>query len=91
MSFTLRQRIDGVGREPARITDLRIDSRTGGAETNREVALAVHRRTAHPAPGGIGLVGTFLEDRDRASSHSAKLKPADASDSGRADREIADQ
>ncbi len=91
MSFTLRQGVDRVGREPARVTNLRIDRGTGGAETDREVALAVHRRTAHPAPGRVGLIGAFLEDGNRTRRNVAELKPANAGDAARADSEVANQ
>ena len=51
----------------------------------------VHRRTAHPTPGRVGLVGAFLEDRNRTRGNVAELKPANAGDAARVDREVADQ
>ena len=91
MSFTLHKGVDRVGHEPARVSDLRIDRRTGGAETDREVALEVHCRTTHPTPGRVGLVGAFLEDRNRTRGNVAELKPANASHAAGVDGEVTNQ
>ena len=91
MSFTLGQGIHRIGRQPACIANLRVDRRTGSAETDRKVALEVHRRAAHPTPGRVRLVGAFLENCNRTRSNVAELKPANAGDAARVDSEVANQ
>ena len=52
-------------------------------------AAAVHRRAAHPAPGGVGLVGALLEHSHGPGGHVAQLEPADAGHAARADGVVA--
>ena len=75
MGFTLGQTVYGIGHQPAGVTDLGIDSGAGGAKTDRQVAVLVHRSAAHPAPGRVRLVGALLKNR-RGARHAAQLKPA---------------
>jgi len=83
MGFSLGQSVYGIGREPAGVADLGVDRGAGGAKANGQVARSIHRRTAHPAPGRIRLVGALLKDRWRGR-HAAQLEPADTCHAARA-------
>ncbi|HAF14621.1 MAG TPA: hypothetical protein DCK99_13175 [Blastocatellia bacterium] len=90
MRLTLGQNVDRIGRQTPGIADLRIERRARSTEANGQISLAVHRRTSHPAPGGVRLVGAFLKDTDRSSGHIAQLEPAHACHPACADGVIAD-
>ena len=90
MRFTLSHRIQGICGETRGIAKLRMDGGTGGAKAHREIPLAVHGYTAHPAPGCVGLISALLVDRDRPSGNVAKLEPTHRCDTAGAHRVVTD-
>src|SRR5205085_11291777 len=55
-----------------------------------DIALAVHRRAAHPTPSRVGLIGALLEDRHRPRGHVTQLEPAYAGHAARTHRVVPD-
>src|SRR6266446_493166 len=86
--FTLRQGVYRITHQTARVSDLGINSCTGGVKAKREISRLVHRYTAHPAPGRIGLIGALLKDRYRPRRYAAQFDPAYAGHPARADAVI---
>ena len=71
---------------------MRINRAAGGAKAECEVALVILRHTAHPPPGGVGLISAFLERRrHRSGVHVAQLEPSNACHGVGADCVIIDQ
>ncbi len=91
MRFALGHGVERIARQPARITNLRIDRRARSAERQGQVARAIHRRAPHPARGVVRLISALLMDRDRPRRHPAQFKPADRADAARAHAKIPDQ
>src|SRR4029077_15585307 len=90
MRLPLGDRMGRVAREPARVTQLRMNGRIRCVEADRDIARRIHRDAAHPAPGRIGWVGAFLEYGPRACRHIAQFEPADAGDTARVHGKVAD-
>src|SRR6188472_2716986 len=59
-------------------------ARAGSAKANGKIALSVHRRTSHPAPGRVRLVSALLIHSHWAGRHIAQFKPTHTSHSTRA-------
>ncbi len=78
MGFALAQSVQWIGRQSPRVTELRLNARAGGAKTDGEISLPVHRRASHPAPGRVRLISALLVDGDGSGSHVTQLKPAHA-------------
>jgi hypothetical protein len=89
--LALGELVQRIGREPARVADLRDRGRAGSAEAEREVTGRVHRGASHPAPRRVGLVRALLEDGDGPRRHVAKLDPADSGHAAGADRVVGNQ
>jgi hypothetical protein len=82
MGFALGQSIQGIGHQPAGVTNLGVNRGAGSAEADSHVARLIHRGATHPAPGRVRLVGALLKDH-RCGRHGAQLKPAHACHSAR--------
>src|SRR5437764_13884490 len=91
MGFPLSQSVPWIGRQSPRVANLRVDARARGAKADDEIAELIHRRTAHPTPGCVRLVGVLLKDSYRSGRHTAQLEPADGRDIVRFHRIISNQ
>src|SRR4029077_826188 len=89
--LALGERVRRIAGQPPRIADLRVDAGRRSTEADGDVAERVHRGAAHPAPGGVGLVGALLDEAGRAGGGVVDLVPANASGAVRVHGYVADE
>src|SRR5437660_1278265 len=88
MGLTLSQSAEWISREPTSVADLGMDARAGGAIAHGQISRMIHRHAAHPAPGGVRLIGALLIDRLRSVRDIFQLEPARRCHCTRTDRKI---
>src|SRR5215813_9601627 len=74
--FTLSQSIRGIARQASGIAYSGHDCGARHAEANRQVAVVIHCRAAHPAPRCVWLISTLLKFRYRSVGDIAQFEPA---------------